>query len=162
MASCKLIKIGIVMLCCLTALSHYLNYLLTICYQRCSVASLEGRFTANKISMKALLILHIQIIATSARGQWINSLWPSDTIWRHRSWQILAQVMACCLMAPSHYLSQYWLTITKVQWHSFCEILLEVSQALISKIGFKIIYLKFHSNLPGLNELMTHQFAQQK
>ena len=35
----------------------------------------------------------------------INSLWPSDTIWRHKSGSKLAQVMACCLMAPSHYLN---------------------------------------------------------
>ena len=35
----------------------------------------------------------------------INSLWPNDTIWRHRSGSALAQVMACCLMAPSHYLT---------------------------------------------------------
>ena len=30
----------------------------------------------------------------------------------------LVQVMACCLMAPSHYLNQCWLIITKEQWHS--------------------------------------------
>ena len=35
-----------------------------------------------------------------------NSLWPRDTKWHHRSWSILAQVIACCLMAPSHYLNQ--------------------------------------------------------
>ena len=29
-----------------------------------------------------------------------NSLWPSDTIWRQRSGSSLAQVMACCLIAP--------------------------------------------------------------
>ena len=39
----------------------------------------------------------------------VNSLWPSDTIWRQRSGSTLAQVMACCLMAPSHYLNQCWL-----------------------------------------------------
>ena len=49
----------------------------------------------------------------------INSLWPSDAIWRHRSWSTLAQVMACCLTAPSHYLNQCWHIISKVQWHSF-------------------------------------------
>ena len=51
----------------------------------------------------------------------INSLWPSDTIWWHRSGSTLAQVMACCLMALSmlsHYLNQYWLIIHKVYWHS--------------------------------------------
>ena len=49
----------------------------------------------------------------------VNSLWPSDAIWRHRSGSTLAQVMACCLTAPSHYLNQCWLTISKVHaWHS--------------------------------------------
>ena len=48
----------------------------------------------------------------------LNSLWPSDDIWRHRIWSTLAQVMACCLMAPSHYLKQFWPIISKVQSHS--------------------------------------------
>ena len=47
-----------------------------------------------------------------------NSLRPSDAIWRHRSGSTLAQVMACCLTAPSHYLNQCWLIISKVLWHS--------------------------------------------
>ena len=45
----------------------------------------------------------------------VNSLRPSDTIWRHRSGSTLVQVMACCLTAPSHYLNQCWL-ISEVQW----------------------------------------------
>ena len=36
----------------------------------------------------------------------------------HRSGSTLAQVMACCLTAPSHYLNQCWLIIRKVLWHS--------------------------------------------
>ena len=48
----------------------------------------------------------------------LNSLRPSDTIWRHGSGSTLAQVMACCLMAPSHYLNQCWLIISKVLWLS--------------------------------------------
>ena len=47
-----------------------------------------------------------------------NSLWPDDAIWRHRSGSTLAQVMACCLTAPSHYLNQSWLIISKVLCHS--------------------------------------------
>ena len=47
-----------------------------------------------------------------------NSLRPSDAIWRHRSGSTLARVMACCLTAPSHYLNQFWLIISKVLWHS--------------------------------------------
>ena len=49
---------------------------------------------------------------------WINSLWPSNTIWRHKSGSKLAHVIACCLTAPSHYLKQCWLIISKVQLHS--------------------------------------------
>ena len=44
-----------------------------------------------------------------------NSLWPSDAIWWQRCESTLAQVMACCLMAPSHYLNQCWLIISEVQ-----------------------------------------------
>ena len=51
-------------------------------------------------------------------GVWINSMWPSDVLWHHRTWSTLVQVMTCCLTAPSHYLTQLWLTITDVFWHS--------------------------------------------
>ena len=47
----------------------------------------------------------------------INSLGPSDAIWRQRSWSTLAQVMAGCLTTPSHYMNQCWLIISKVEWH---------------------------------------------
>ena len=47
----------------------------------------------------------------------INSLGPSDTIWRHKSGSTLAQVMACWLTAQSNYLNRCWLIISKVQWH---------------------------------------------
>ena len=39
----------------------------------------------------------------------IKSLHHIATIWWHKSWSTLAQVMAWCLMAPSHYLNQCWL-----------------------------------------------------
>ena len=48
----------------------------------------------------------------------ICSLWPSDAIWWHRSRSTLAQVMGCCLTAPSHYLNQCWLIISKYLWYS--------------------------------------------
>ena len=47
-----------------------------------------------------------------------NSLWHSNAIWQHRSGSILAQVMACCLTAPSNYLNRYWLIIGEVLWYS--------------------------------------------
>ena len=48
----------------------------------------------------------------------VNSLWPSDAIWCHRTWATLIQVMAWCLTAPSHYLNQCWLIINEVLRHS--------------------------------------------
>ena len=48
----------------------------------------------------------------------INSLWHSDTIWCQGSGSTLAQVMACCQMAPSHYLNQCRLINTDVLWHA--------------------------------------------
>ena len=48
----------------------------------------------------------------------INSLWPSDTMWRYRPGLTLAQIMDWCLMVPSHYLNQYWLFIKGILCHS--------------------------------------------
>ena len=50
--------------------------------------------------------------------QLINSLWPDDDIWRHGTRSLLAQVMAYCLAASSHYLNQCWLIIGEFPWHS--------------------------------------------
>ena len=49
----------------------------------------------------------------------IDSLGPRDAIGRHISGSTLAQVMACCLPAPSLYPNQCWLITSKVQWHTF-------------------------------------------
>ena len=48
----------------------------------------------------------------------VNSLRPSDAIWWQRTGSTLDHVMACCLTAPSHYLNQWWLIISKVLWLS--------------------------------------------
>ena len=49
-----------------------------------------------------------------------SSLRPSGAMWRQGTGSTLAQVMACCLTAPSHFLDQCWLIISKVLWRS-CE-----------------------------------------
>ena len=48
----------------------------------------------------------------------INSLWPRDITWWHRSVSTLAQVKACCLTAPSHYLNQCWPLFSEILAHS--------------------------------------------
>ena len=71
---------------------------------------------ANLVSLSRGVPLYCQfpwmhpIRITQSR---LNLLWSSD-ICRHRTGSTLAEVMACCLEATSHYLNQYWLTISKV------------------------------------------------
>ena len=55
-------------------------------------------------------------IATPARSQCVNSLWPSDAIWRHRTWSPLFQLYDL-LTVPSHYPNHCWLTTSKVLCH---------------------------------------------
>ena len=87
-------------------------------------------------------------------GKAINSLWPGDTIWRHGTRSALAQVMACCLTAPSHYLNQCWLIIGEVPWHSSQGIISRQVKIPINKRRLKIAVLKWNLGPPGANELM--------
>ena len=47
----------------------------------------------------------------------VNSLGPSDAIWRWRSWSTLVQVVTWCL-------NQCWLNIGKFLWHSSEDIII--------------------------------------
>ena len=80
-----------------------------------------------------------------------NSLWPSDIIWRHKSGSTLAHVMACCLTAPSHYLNQCRLTISKVQWHPSESNFIRDTSAIRHWNSLEYYLSKFCSNLPGDN-----------
>ena len=67
-------------------------------------------------------------------------------IWWHRSGSTLAQVMTCCLIAPSHYLNQCWLVIGEILWHS------SEGKRYLShhslKLIWKLLYLKFQLKSP--------------
>ena len=78
-------------------------------------------FDAVYVWLKHIFLRNVGFFSQSLVDQicHIKSLWPNDAIWWQRSGSTLAQVMACCLTAPSHYLNQCWLTISKVHWHSF-------------------------------------------
>ena len=83
-----------------------------------------------------------------------DSLGPSDAIWPQRCGSTLAQVMACCLTAPSHYMNQCWLIISGIHLRTISQ---EIPQPSITRISLKIVYLQFLSNLPGANELNSQQ-----
>ena len=82
----------------------------------------------SKMWMPNVLIYHslLEKLAVEKLQKWIVmsvfisfSLWRSDTIWRQRSGSTLAQVIACCLTAPSHYLKQCWLIVIELQRNSY-------------------------------------------
>ena len=104
-------------------------------------------------TMMVSLLTHICV----TRPQWVNSLWPSGTIWCHKSGSTLAQVMACCLTAPSHYLNQCWLIISEVQWHSSKKHFRRDTSTVChqNKLEIYLLVPKVSLNSPRANEL-TH------
>ena len=90
---------------------------------------------------------------SSSRPTSINSLRPSDIIWQHRSGSTLAQVMVCCLTAPSHYPIQCRPLISKVLWHSPESNFKASARLQFWVINFEFILLKSLPHLPGANGL---------
>ena len=85
----------------------------------------------------------------------VNSLWHSDAIWQLRSGLTLAQLMVCCLTAPSHYLNQCWL----INWLRVMHVRV-ISRVLnhsISNLNYKFTLLKYFEHLPGTDVLNNLQ-----
>ena len=78
--------------------------------------------------LKGLTLLQLAGFSQQDNTTKINSLGPSDAIWHWRSLSTLVQVMVCCLTAPSHYLNQCWLIISKVLRHSSEDIIIRRSE----------------------------------
>ena len=85
-----------------------------------------------------------------------DSLWPSDAIWCWGSWSTLVQVMACCLMASSHYLNQCWLIIGEVFWYLLEDNFTGNAQHiyLIFHMSLKIPNVMLQLHLPVDSELV--------
>ena len=84
----------------------------------------------------------------------VESLWLSDTTW----WQAgstLAQVMACCLMAPSHNLNQCWFIHNIISWHSLDWEQFHKNCSTESVACIKKLHSKLLPHLPETSEL-TH------
>ena len=74
-------------------------------------------------------------------------------VWWNRSGSTLAQVMACYLMAPGHYLNWCWLLIDEDLWRSPESSSDCPSYYPVYVMSLKIILLKLPSHLPGANDL---------
>ena len=96
-------------------------------------------------------IMQMKLSPLNAMGLNFNSLLPSDAISRYTSESTLAQVMTCCLKAPS----DYW---TNIDWLivRFCDIHMRAISQRVPKLPFcvislKIILLKLRPHIPGAN-----------
>ena len=110
----------------------YFVFILSCLLSKNTISNETKPATSHHLNQWWLVYLHIyashslndltmvMIMACCLIISWtnINSLWPNDAIWGHRSASTLSQVMACCLTAPSHHLDQCWLIIRKIQLHS--------------------------------------------
>ena len=67
----------------------------------------------------------------------------------------LGQVMACCLMAPTHTWTNVDLSSVRFSGIHLRAILYEIPQPPFNKISLKITHLQLNWNLPGANELIS-------
>ena len=76
-----------------------------------------------------------------------NPLWNGSLSLRTGS--TLAHVMACCLTAPSHYLNQCWLIISKILWLSSKSIMIRRSEDTNQlKKSWKITFIRSYQDPP--------------
>ena len=99
--------------------------LLAICAENSPV---PGEFPAQRPATRSFDVFFDLRLNKWLSKQWWGWLFEtlSHPLWRHRNCSVryrtgstLARVMACYLTAPSRYLSQCWLIISKVLWHSY-------------------------------------------
>ena len=139
-------------------------------YKTCSICAWCHSISSNRHhvlspnnqSLKFYDILYKHVLCVLCGGfavQWVNSLGPNYAIWRQRSGSTLAQVMACCLTAPSHYLNQCWLIIRKAQWYSSEDNFRSDISATNHWNKLENCSYKIHWNLPGANELTSTLLA---
>ena len=81
--------------------------------------------------------------------QCIHSVWHSDVICLHRSGSALAQVMALCLLAQSHYLNECWPIISEVLWHT-------LKSKFTASIQVTILYNEFENCTCTKNFVLPH------
>ena len=80
-----------------------------------------------------------------------HSLQPGGlVIWHQRSWSILVQVLAWCLMTPNHYLDQCWLIFNIVNYKHL------QTYSRLTFIWISKIFQPWKSNLQCLLHLHLH------
>ena len=114
---------------------------------------------AKSVHIVLMLCNDRPIVWFSLLTTFINSLWPSDAMWWQRIGSTLAQVMACCLMAPSHHLNQCWLIMNLVLWHPPENNFIGISQNINLKNEFETYNFKIIPTSPSGQWLNSFNFS---
>ena len=93
-----------------------------------------------KLHHSQIKCMFLLLNSISLLPEQFNSLKPSDTIWQYESGSTLAQVMACCLMAPSHYLSQCCLIIKGAVTFTWGQYLRKCSRYISLLCVWKVLF----------------------
>ena len=109
------ILVQAMMACCLLTPSHYLNQCCPGDVRNMSMKLIQNVKIVFQENIYQCVICKMWSICFWL--QYVNSVWPSDTIWWYRSGSTLSLVMACCLTTPSHYLNQCCLIINETLWY---------------------------------------------
>ena len=85
----------------------------------------------------------------------VNLSWPSDAIWRHRTWSTLVQIMAYRLTVLNHYLKRNNVDQSSVRSCGvrLKVILCDILNISIPYMGLKIINLTLQLHLTGATKL---------
>ena len=122
--------------------------LLTFGEATATISNMYNHHTAVQVLILTWNIIHDYI----TRDKWVNSLWPSDTIWHHGSWSTLVQVTAWYQWAPSHLLNHCWLSPLP---HTFQSNLVQNSKLFIEENACENVVSKTATICTGISEL-TH------
>ena len=112
----------------------------TMCY----ILIFIGDYNENRWDWKCCRLINFTIKNDGNMLIWSNSSSVSNFMWGQRYWSTVFQIMAWCLMAPSHYLNQCWLLIIDI-----CDNANSQNQA---KLWFESIFKDFYA-APRCSEL---------
>ena len=83
---------------------------------------------------------------------WCNSSPPSAAYMHQCIWSALVQIMACRLLAPTHYLNQWWFIVNLPLGTNFSEILIKMQIFSFTKMHLKTSSAKRWPFCPGRNK----------
>ena len=98
-----------------------------------------SEYTPVRKIIKCLCIIHSFIVTWGEK----------KATWHYRSQSTKAEVMACCLMVPSHHLIQCWLIIKKPSGIHFSILLMVITSQHVMWMYIRVTYEKCLSLFPA-------------